>query len=306
VERLPFDRPGHFYRGNVHTHTNVSDGVLPPATVVERYREAGYDFVALTDHLLARYGWQQTDETHLSDDEFTVLRGAELHGPGLTGPGLAGPGEGLWHVVAVGLPVGFPHNADGETGQQLARRAVAAGAWVGAAHPAWYGATAADIASLGPIHAVEVYNAACAELNDRGDSFAVYQELLAAGARLDLFASDDTHFNGQDDNFRAWVMVKAPSKAADDLVASLKAGHYYSSTGPRILGVARSGPLLTVRCTPATRVYLSGLGATARRVSGVAVSEAEFDVSTMLGSRVRVTVVERGGGRAWTNPFLIE
>ena len=43
--------------------------LLTPAEVVARYREAGYDFVALTDHLLARYGWQQTDATDLS--EFT-------------------------------------------------------------------------------------------------------------------------------------------------------------------------------------------------------------------------------------------
>jgi hypothetical protein len=306
VERLPFHRPGRFYRGNVHTHTSTSDGLLPPAAVVARYREAGYDFVALTDHLLARYGWQQTDATHLSDETFTVLRGAELHGPGLTGPGLTGPGEGLWHIVAVGLPVGFEPNADGETGQQLARRAVTAGAWVGAAHPAWYGATAADIASLGPVHAVEVYNAACTELNDRGDSFAVYQELLASGADLDLFVSDDTHFNGSDDAFEAWVMVRSATSAADDLVASLKAGAYYSSTGPRILDVARTGSRLTVRCTPAERVYVTGLGATAKRVAGVALCEVELDVAGLVGSTVRVTVVERGGGRAWTNPFLLE
>jgi hypothetical protein len=306
VERLPFDRPGHFYRGNVHTHTNTSDGLLSPGDVVARYREAGYEFVALTDHLLARYGWQQTDATDLSDDTFTVVRGAELHGPGLIGPGQSGPGEGLWHIVAVGLPEGFVPNADGETGQELARRAVAAGAWVGAAHPAWYGATAADIASLGPIHAVEVFNAACAELNDRGDSFAVYQELLAAGARLDLFASDDTHFNGHDDSFKAWVMVKSATSAADDLVASLKAGHYYSSTGARIFDVARSGSRVTVRCSPADRVYLTGLGAKARRVAGVALTEVDFEVANLVGSPVRVTVIERGGGRAWTNPFLLE
>jgi len=267
---------------------------------VARYREAGYDFLALTDHLLSHYGWQQTDVDDLCDDAFTVIRGAELHGPGLSGP------ENLWHIVAVGLPEGFLHNAEGETGQQLARRAVAAGAWVGAVHPAWYGATAADILSLGPIHAVEVFNAACTELNDRGESFAVYQELLAAGAKLDLFVSDDTHFNGHDDSFKAWVMVNSPTLAAADVVASLKAGRYYSSTGPRLLDVTRSGSRLTVRCTPVGRIYLAGLGAKSKRVAGVALSGAEFDVSDLVGTSVRVTVVADGGGRAWTNPFLIE
>jgi len=300
MRRLPFDKQGSFYRGNVHTHTDTSDGRLQPAAVVARYREAGYDFVALTDHLLERYGWQRTDVTGLGDAGFTVLGGAELHGPGLTGP------EALWHIVAVGLPSGFEHNAPGETGQELARRAVAAGAWVGAAHPAWYGATAADIASLGPIHAVEVYNAACAELNDRGDSFAVYQELLAAGARLDLFASDDTHFNGNDDSFKAWVMLKAPSVAAADLVSALKAGSYYSSTGPRILDVRREGALLKVRCTPVTRVFVAGLGAKVRSAAGAALAEVEMDIAGFEGALVRVTLVDAGGGRAWTNPFVLE
>lgn len=300
MERLPFDKPGSFYRGNLHTHTDTSDGRLPPATVVARYREVGYDFVALTDHLLERYGWRITDVTGLGGDDFTVLRGAELHGPGLSGP------EALWHIVAVGLPADFPPNAAGETGQQLARRAVAAGAWVGAAHPAWYGATAADVASLGPIHALEVFNAACAELNDRGDSFAVYQELLAAGARLDLFVSDDTHFSGHDDSFRAWVMVKAPSLAAADLVAAVKAGSYYSSTGPRFLDVGREGARLTVRCTPVTRVYLTGVGAKATSAVGAALTEVELDASSFEGTTARLTLVGAGGRRAWTNPFLVE
>lgn len=302
MDRLPFDKPGRFYRGNVHTHTNTSDGALPPADVVARYREAGYDFVALTDHLLEHYGWRQTEVAGLVEDDdasFTVLRGAELHGPGLSGP------ESLWHIVAVGLPAGFASNSEGETGPQLARRALAAGAWVGAAHPAWYGATAADIATLGPIHALEVYNAACAELSDRGDSFAVYQELLASGARLDLFASDDTHFNGYDDSFKAWVMVRSESSSAADLVAALKSGSYYSSTGPRILGVSREGEKLLVRCTPAVRIYLTGLGARAKRVAGVALSEATFDLTGLGGATLRLTVVERGGGRAWTNPFVV-
>ena len=48
-----FSAPGRFLKGNIHTHTNRSDGRLPPREVVERYRAAGYDFLAITDHFLA-------------------------------------------------------------------------------------------------------------------------------------------------------------------------------------------------------------------------------------------------------------
>ena len=42
------DKP--FYRGNTHCHTTRSDGRRSPEEVIALYREAGYDFLALTDH----------------------------------------------------------------------------------------------------------------------------------------------------------------------------------------------------------------------------------------------------------------
>ena len=41
---------GRFFRGNLHCHSNRSDGLLEPENVVDTYREAGYDFLCLSDH----------------------------------------------------------------------------------------------------------------------------------------------------------------------------------------------------------------------------------------------------------------
>ncbi|MEO1308326.1 MAG: phosphotransferase, partial [Pseudomonadota bacterium] len=41
-----FSAPGRFWRGNLHTHSNRSDGALDPAEVCRRYKEEGYDFTA--------------------------------------------------------------------------------------------------------------------------------------------------------------------------------------------------------------------------------------------------------------------
>jgi predicted metal-dependent phosphoesterase TrpH len=38
------------FKGNLHTHTANSDGDATPDEVVAWYRDAGYDFLALTDH----------------------------------------------------------------------------------------------------------------------------------------------------------------------------------------------------------------------------------------------------------------
>lgn len=37
-------------RGNLHAHTTFSDGLLPPARLIEAYERLGYDFLAITDH----------------------------------------------------------------------------------------------------------------------------------------------------------------------------------------------------------------------------------------------------------------
>ena len=57
-----FTAPGRFLRGNLHTHSDRSDGVLTPEEVCRRYRAEGYDFLALTDHFVGLFGYPITDE----------------------------------------------------------------------------------------------------------------------------------------------------------------------------------------------------------------------------------------------------
>ena len=40
-----FASPGRFWKGNVHTHSDLSDGMRTPEAVCATYREAGYDFL---------------------------------------------------------------------------------------------------------------------------------------------------------------------------------------------------------------------------------------------------------------------
>ena len=63
MHRLPFDRPGRFWRGNLHGHSTLSDGTLTPDEVCRRYREAGYDFISLTEHFLSHYDFPIVDTT---------------------------------------------------------------------------------------------------------------------------------------------------------------------------------------------------------------------------------------------------
>lgn len=295
---LPFNQPGRFWRGNLHAHSDRSDGALPPARVAELYREAGYDFVAITDHFLAKYGFSLTDTRELRSTGFTTLLGAELHAPA-TQLGTD------WHIIAVGLPDGFAPPGPGESGPALARRARAAGAFIGMAHPAASLLTLVDAQSLDAAHAVEVFNDRAAS-EDRGDSWHLCDLLLARGHRLGAYGADDAHFRPQDGPGRAaWVQVRAESLDPAEVVAALKSGHYYSSTGPEIHAISLSDDKIAVDCSPASKILLTG-GVPGRQVAaGEGLTRAVLPLDMFADSPyVRVTVTD-GGKRAWSNPVWL-
>ena len=313
MNRLPFDKPGRFWKGNVHTHSTRSDGHLSPAETVAWYRDNGYDFVALTDHFVARFGNPITDTTAFRGDGFTTLIGAEMHAP-RTEVG------NLWHLVAPGLPLDFAPSAPGETGPQLAARAAAAGAFVIVAHPAYYGLTVADVETIGAAHAMEIYNGASALAYEMGDSGHILDVLISRGRRIDACATDDAHFDHPEypdypDHGLGWVQVRAEGNEPDQLVAALRAGHFYASEGPELLDVAIDGDELRVASSPVLKVIVSGggeryecrygLGLTEARVPLKTFENGGFEVDPLLGAYLRVTVVDAHGKRAWTNPIWL-
>ncbi|WP_118138226.1 PHP domain-containing protein [Oceanicella sp. SM1341] len=299
-----FSAPGRFRRGNLHTHSTLSDGALPPAEVCRRYRAEGYDFIALTDHMIGRYGYPVADTTPFRTDGFTTLLGAELHS------GAMENGE-LWHILAVGLPADFaPAHAPGftpepgqESGPALAARAVAAGAFVAVAHPQWSGMTLADARSLAAAHAVEVYNHGCAIGCDRPDGFQIADLLLSEGRALTLIATDDAHFT-EPDHFGGWVMVKAEENTPEALLAALKAGAFYASTGPELHDVRVGDGALHVACSAVSTVIVQGHGCAAQALHGASMTRATLPLERFARSPwIRVTVVDRAGRRAWSNPL---
>ena len=301
-----FTAPGRFFRGNLHTHSTLSDGVLPLEEVCRRYKAEGYDFLAVTDHFIGAYGYPIADTEPYRDNRFTTILGAELHS------GAMQNGE-LWHILAVGLPrdfkapnaPGFLPVADQETGPELARRARDAGAFVAVAHPQWSGMTLDDARSIDAAHAVEIYNHGCATGCDRADGFHVADLLLSEGRRLTLIATDDAHFS-EPDHFGGWVMVKAEANTPELLLEALKRGDFYSSQGPEIRGVSLSASQATVQSSAAVTVIVQGHGSGAVAVHGHSMTETTIPLQRFFNSAwIRITVIDAAGKRAWSNPIWI-
>ena len=227
-DSLPFAQPGRFYRGNLHGHSTNSDGEWSPAEYCRQYRQNGYDFVALTDHAIEWHGYEISDTREFRRDDFTTLIGAELHSGQIES-------GGLWHLLAVGLPLDFETYREGDTGGSMVRRALEAGAFVAVPHPNWFALTVADFETLGAVDAVECYNGVADNDSDRGNSWHFIDMLLHRGHRVGAIATDDTHAREDVRDFmRGWVQVKAEELTPESLLRALKAGHYYASTGAEL------------------------------------------------------------------------
>lgn len=295
-----------FFRGNLHCHSDRSDGHWPPDDVVAAYREAGYDFIVLSDHFEARYGWRVTDTRRLRDERFTTILGAELS---------SGPWDerGCYWVVAVGLPADFPPPAAGEHAAAIAR-ARASGAFVTLLHPGLNNlplAACDALPAFAAVHAVEIYNHAMAggAAADRANGAYLLDGLLEEGRRLLLTAGDDAHFGRTDDRFGGWVEVAADRLEPDALVEALKTGCYFSTQGPALLELLVEGGRLHVRTSGVHAIGLTGGGdrwlSGTERVSqgGATITEAEFDLTPFRGAYCRVVAIDREGKRAWSNPI---
>mgnify|MGYP001796547870 FL=1 len=170
------------------------------------------------------------------------------------------------------------------------------------AHPEWGGRGLAEARALEAAQAVEVYNRGCQVGGDRADGFWHLDRLLEEGRRLTLCATDDAHFS-EPDHFGGWTMVKAEQNAPEALLAALKQGHSYASTGPAIHNVIWSDSEVVVECSAAASVIVQGKGCAAVAQHGESMTRVTVPLARFVNSPwLRLTVVDRAGKRAWTNP----
>jgi hypothetical protein len=294
---------GRFFRGNLHCHSNRSDGLLEPEEVVDAYREAGYDFLCLSDHFEEEYGWRITDTRSLRDDNFTTVLGAELSSA-------SWEQRDCYWVTAAGLPPDFGAPPPDDHAGAI-RRAADLGAFVIMLHPGLNNlplAAADGLPGLDAVHAIEVYNhnGAMAAIPDRADGAYMLDGLLEKGHKVLVNAGDDAHFGHALDRFGGWVEVHCDRLDPEALLESLKAGRYYSTQGPYFRELFVDDERLRVETSEVYAITLttggdrwqSGSGRT-----GEPVVEAEFDLAPFRGSYCRVTVVDPAGRRAWSNPI---
>ena len=280
-----------WFKGNLHTHTTVSDGKRSPEEVIALYRENGYDFLALTDHWKLSRTEMQENILLLSGCEYNFNLRAR---------------DGIYHIVGIGMERDPAPDRDG-TAQQCVDAIHAVGGYAILAHPAWSLNTPAQIKALSGIDATEIYNSVSGlPRNCRPYSGAVLDMLAVEGYCLPLVASDDTHFYIEADMCRSYTMVQADECTPEAILAALRAGKFYATQGPRI-DVETEGRILRVHTTPAQSVvcYTDTAWETHRAEVGDGITEAEFTMGSAV-SVARIEVTDAEGNTAWSGYYRFD
>lgn len=287
----PFLVTGRWYRGNLHMHSTNSDGAKSPEDAVAWYRDAGYDFVALSDHHVV------SDTTAYAQSGFVTIPGIEMHGPDpYTGE--------RYHILATGVS-GFERSSESWGPQEAIDRVNAGGGFAVMAHPYWLGQSAHDMLEIEGFVGMEVFNSVCDVTRAKGFSGQTWDEYLLQAGLTWGFATDDSHWKHGAQG-RGWVMVRTEEFTAAGLVEAMRRGHFYSSMGPEILDFQVDDAEVRVKTSPASRI--SFIAARSRGSSHLAGAEPlTAAVHERRGDEVyiRVEVEDEAGRIAWSNPILI-
>jgi hypothetical protein len=224
-----------FQRGNIHAHSNWSDGDRHPRDVYVWYRNHGFSFVALTDH-----NTRASPQTFkaLEKPNFVIIAGEELtmtvqrtrvHVNGLCTKKTIGGGKHPSVRSALVHAIEFVH---AQGGVALVN------------HPNFdWALTAEDIKSASGAELLEIYSSH-PHVNSLGDNEhpsqeAIWESLIDQGVNIGSVAVDDAHYFHHDKPNTSnpakpglgWVELFLPNVDRHAICEALRTRQLYSSSG---------------------------------------------------------------------------
>ena len=302
---------GNWYKGNLHTHTQNSDGKLSPEEVTAKYKALGHDFIAVTDHRKYIYN------KHLQSKDFVILPGFEVD--------INPPGRNMCHhIVAVRGKISDKNYADGyqfaypefkgiETVQEVIDDLNAHDNFAFYCHPVWSRLSMDDFAGvigLNGLIGMEIFNTGCHLENNTGYSPTHTDYALRNGKMTHIFATDDCHHN-QNDRGKGYIVVRADEKSEEGITDAIIRGKFYASRGPEIYeyGIKNDGKNseVYIKCSNVREIHFTAFEHLGKSFVGEK-DELRDNASCPINESwkyVRAEIVDNNGYQAWTNPIFI-
>jgi hypothetical protein len=297
-----------FLKGNVHAHTNLSDGDAAPEDVIGWYREHGYAFLAITDHNRLA---QARNYPSLQDASFRLINGEEVS--------MYASGRQV-HVNALCADVKIGGGTFSSSAEALAwatTRIASEGGVAIVNHPNFDRAIErTDLLSAAPASGIEIMSGHPHVYSlGRGDRPAhedLWDYALSAGARVMGVGVDDVHHLRTDADpaaypGSAWIEVFGDRNEPNALCGALRHGRFYSSNGATIRRLSVTSTTYSVwPGEPGASVRFIGRGGRVLDESdGLEAGALAHHVIHAGEGYVRVKVVDSDGTSAWA-PAVFE
>ena len=299
-----------WFKGNIHTHTNRSDGDSEPEAVIRWYRRNGYDFLVLTDH----------NHLTLLDHQSKSRRFRRpLMIPGEEVTVNINEGATSVHVGGIGISrLLEPVDAEDvvSTLQANIDAIRGAGGIPSINHPN-YGWSFDDRHIVRVVGAtlLEIFNGNTVTNVYGGGGHPSYDEIwdrvLSAGRQIFGVAVDDSHhFKGDFKHRmaspgRGWVVARAPRLETGAIMEALETGNFYSSTGVTLeeLEADSQGISLSILQEWEFAYTTQFIGRGGELLLHTHGTEASYRIRGDEGY-VRAVVSSSDGVRAWTQPVF--
>jgi len=292
----------HFQKGNVHTHTTLSDGGSSPEQTIAWYRSHGYQFLALTDHNQlsrpARYA-------SLQEPGFVLISGEEIT--------MTGRGRQV-HVNALCTKSRIPGGNFGSAAAALSNGISAVRQQGGVAlvnHPNFdWALSAADVTDARDASLLEIASGH-PYVHSAGDAEhpsheALWDIALEAGADfMGVGVDDEHHIDVSSDPpatpGRAWISTFGDVTDSAAICSAMAQGQLYASTGIELRRIAVRDRQYEVEPVEARAsvVFIGSGGRELARHSTLTEGPAVYVLRGDEGY-VRARVELPDGKRAWT------
>ena len=320
-----YSKEGNWYKGNIHCHTTDSDGMLTPDEVVQLYKDAGYHFLAISDHNIfsdyrSRFdcedfiilpAMEASAVLYRDESKKALLKVHHIHGILGNDQMQKEAKKGLFTHLQ-----GYPEweyfgNWDGaEVAQKLQDELAARGCLTIYNHPVWSRVREDEFIHTKGLTALEIYNYGTVNESATGYDALRWDVMLQNGSRIYATASDDNHNREVEDSLGGYIVVKAEELSHEAVIQAILTGNYYSSSGPAIHDWGIKDGVAYVKCSPVSRVnFMAGnhVNAGLSVLSETGEDELTYAEFPLRGDEdyVRVECVDQYGKIAWSNPIFL-
>ena len=223
-----------WFKGNLHTHTNKSDGDSSPETVVDWYSNNKYDFLVLSDHNhLTILDSNQTKLLLIPGEEITLNLPYTIHINAI----------GIKKVIEPTL-----RSTKVKTLQANIDNILNSGGLAEINHPNFrWALNEKDLVQVRGAHFIEVFNGNYNTHNYGGGGKKsveeMWDEMLSKKIKIWGVAVDDSHHFKEEfaphrhNPGRGWVEVFAKNLSEKNILDSMRNGNFYFSNGVKFKNI---------------------------------------------------------------------